>query len=418
MGALTGVEPPPFSLPGSHFAAALAFLILGAVGLVVVAPDLAAASFLAPGVTAVTHLFTLGWITTSILGALYQLLPVVLEREIRWMGVARLTLVLHVPGLLAFVTGLATHRAGVAVVGASLLATGLLAFAVNVGATLKRTPRRDLTWWALASAISFLALTVILGVALATNLRWPFMGAARIAALSTHLHVALVGWVGLVVVGVAHKLLPMFLLSHGADERPGRWAVRLLSAGTLVLFSLHHFTGPWVRLVPAALIFLGAGAFLLQAALFFRTRKRAVLDAGMRMAAAALAFLAAGALQGFSLAVTGFRGPHSAVAYVTTLVLGISLFVAAHYYKIVPFLVWYHHFGPVAGRKPVPKVAELYAANAAMAAGTLLTLGAAAVVAATAWGSTALATAGGGAFLAGALIEAGQMLLVSRRRPA
>lgn len=60
------------------------FLVLGGLGLVVVAPDLAGGPFLSPRVVAVTHLFTLGWITTSIMGALYQPLPVALGESVRW----------------------------------------------------------------------------------------------------------------------------------------------------------------------------------------------------------------------------------------------------------------------------------------------------------------------------------------------
>lgn len=53
------------------------------------------------GVTApsTTHLFTLGWITTSILGALYQLLPVALGVPVRSRGAAWAPLVLYLAGL-------------------------------------------------------------------------------------------------------------------------------------------------------------------------------------------------------------------------------------------------------------------------------------------------------------------------------
>ncbi len=416
-GALGGAEPPPFSLPGSHFAAGAGFLVLAALGLASAAPDLAAGSFLAPRVTGVTHLFTLGWITTSIMGALYQLLPVALDRSVRWPRVARATLWLHVPGLLAFVAGLMAQRPGLTVVGASLLATGLMAFIANLAATLKSAPRRDMTWWALALAACFLFLTVAVGWALAANLRWPYMGAFRIAALATHIHVALVGWVLLVMVGVAQKLLPMFLLSHGADERPGKWAVGLLASGTLLLFALHHTGGAWARWVPATLILAGAASFLAQARAFYATRRRPVVDPGMRLAAAGLGVLGAAAGLGAFLAFAGFS-PQLATGYVTALVLGISLFVAAHYYKIVPFLVWYHRFGPLAGRQPVPKVAELYAAGWAKVAGVLLTAGTVTVVLAVLAGSAPAARAGALVFLAGALVEAAQMAGVARRRPA
>lgn len=414
--ALGGAEPPPFSLPGRHFAAALGFFLLGGAGMAWAAPDLAAGSFLSPRVTGVTHLFTLGWITTSILGALYQLLPVTLDQAVRWPRVAGVTFALHVAGLAAFVTGLVAQRPGLTATGASLLAAGLLAFVANLAATLKRAPRRDMTWWALALAAFFLTLTVVLGWALAANLRWPFMGPERLMALATHVHVALVGWVLLVMVGVAQKLLPMFLLSHGADERPARWAVTLLASGTLLLFALHHTPGPWARRVPAVLILLGAAAFLAQARSFYATRQRPVVDPGMRLAAGGLGVLGAAAGLGTSLAFGAFS-PTLATAYVAAMVLGISLFVAAHYYKIVPFLVWFHRFGPVAGRRPVPKVADLYSAAWAKGAGALLAAGTVTVILSVLAGSAAAARAGALLFLAGAGVEALQMAGVARRRP-
>ena len=81
--SLAGASAPPLALPGSHFAAALLFWTLGAAGLVWIAPDLAAGIFPLRRVVAVTHLFTLGWVTTSILGALCQLFPVVLGQPVR-----------------------------------------------------------------------------------------------------------------------------------------------------------------------------------------------------------------------------------------------------------------------------------------------------------------------------------------------
>ena len=106
MGAgLGATNAPPFILPGEHFAAGLGFLVVGALGLVWISPSLAQGLFPLPRVVAVTHLFTLGWITTSILGALYQFLPVVLLEPVRSERMAHLGFWLYVPGLLAFVCG-------------------------------------------------------------------------------------------------------------------------------------------------------------------------------------------------------------------------------------------------------------------------------------------------------------------------
>lgn len=418
MGALTGVEPPPLRLPGGHFATGVVFLVLGGVGLTLVAQELAAGAYLSPRVAGVTHLFTLGWITTSIFGALYQLLPVALGQPVRWQGLARLTFWLYVPGLAVFAGSLVALRPDVMVWGAAVFGTGVLLFCVNLAATLKRAAKRDVTWWALTGACAYLFLTLVVGLALAANLRWPFMGTARLVALGTHLHVALVGWVLLVMVGVAHRLLPMFLLSHGATEKPGKWAVGLLAAGAGLLFALHH--NPWPALargVPTALIAAGLGAFLLQARAFYATSKRPELDPGMRLAASALVVLAAAGVMGVGLTGAGFGRPRMATAYVLLLVLGISLFVAAHYYKIVPFLVWYHRFGPLAGKQKVPRVSELYSARWATVAGALLVGGVLALALGVALGSGGVVRGGGVLFTAGAAVEAVQMAALSRRRP-
>ena len=70
-------------LAAEHFAASILYLMAGAAGLVWIAPELATGAYASPHVAGVTHLFTLGWITTTIFGALAQLLPVALGAPIR-----------------------------------------------------------------------------------------------------------------------------------------------------------------------------------------------------------------------------------------------------------------------------------------------------------------------------------------------
>src|SRR5690606_19653952 len=124
------------------------------------------------------------------------------------------------------------------------------------------------------------ASTVVLGVSLAGNLRWGYLGADRFLAVGVHLHVALAGWVLLTVAGVAHRLLPMFLLSHGASERPGRIAVGLLGMGVAALLVLHHHLTPALTWGIGATLAAGTCALVTQAALHFRHRRRLVLDSG------------------------------------------------------------------------------------------------------------------------------------------
>jgi hypothetical protein len=407
------MKAPPARLPAEHFGAALLFLLLGALGLIVIAPELAAGAFVSPRVAGVTHLFTLGWITTSIMGALYQFLPVALGEPIPSVRLAHATFGLYVPGLSAFVVGLVTSTHAVTLVGAASFGAGILLFAGNLAGALKAARRRDVTWWALAGADLYLVITLLFGLALTGNLRWGYLGAGRLSALGVHLHVALAGWVLMVMIGVAQRLLPMFLLSHGAGDRGARVAVACIGAGTGMLAILHHAPALVSHWIPALLIAAGVAAFLAQARAFYAHRHRPSLDPGMRLAAGGLGVLALALILAWPVLLGG--GARSATAYVLTILLGISVFVAAHYYKIVPFLTWYHRFAPQAGRGSALRVSDLYSARAARVAGAALLTGVVMLIASVALGWPVSARAGAVVFAAGAALEAVQMVLLARK---
>jgi hypothetical protein len=286
---------------------------------------------------------------------------------------------------------------------------------VNLGITLYKAERRELTWWAVCAAAVFLAITFVFGTALSVNLRTGFIGAAHNIALGTHIHVALFGWVLLVMVGVAHRLLPMFLLSHGGRTDFARYAVVLLATGAGLLTVFHHV--PVLgREVPALCLVAGVIAFLAQAREFFRKRHRPKLDAGLHLAAFALGLLAVAVPLG-ALVLFGVGSINVRLAYVLTVLLACSLFVAAHYFKIVPFLIWNRHFGPLAGTRTLPRVADLYSPRIANVAVSCLAAGATVLTASVAGGSLAGVRLGAALFATGVVIEAGQMTGIARRRP-
>src|SRR5712691_12459527 len=95
---------PSVTLPLAYLAAAAAVFVIALTGLPWLTPELAG-HYYHPRVIALTHTVTLGWITMSILGASYQLIPVVLERPLWSEGLARWQLGV----LLAGVTGMVAH---------------------------------------------------------------------------------------------------------------------------------------------------------------------------------------------------------------------------------------------------------------------------------------------------------------------
>ncbi len=398
-------DAPPAILPGEHFAFALVCLLTGAAGVIWAAPELAAGAFPAPRVVAVTHLWTLGFITTSILGALYQFLPVALGVSIRSERAAHASFGLLALGVPAFAVGLGLGVRPAVHAGASAVALGLGIAAVNLGLTLGRAPTRDVTWWALGGAALSLVVTLALGLTMAV--------AGPGGLLGVHVHLALCGFVLMVVVAVANHLLPMFLLSHGAPSWPARAAAGAIAAGCASLVLPLFGAGWWA---PASLLTAGVVALLLQAALFYRHRVRRPVDAGMQLARAALVALLFAVVLGWAVLSTAATDPRLVTAYGLVAVASLGLFVAGHYYKIVPFLIWFHRYGPRLGRAVVPRVADLTDARLARIAGALL-VGGVAIAAAGVVGAAVWAVRLGGAtLLAGSALEAGQLALALARR--
>src|SRR5688572_30451860 len=406
----------PFWLPASHFVCGLGFLCAATLLLSTVVGDLVDGRFLITRVAGVVHLITLGWLTLSILGALCQLFPVALGTSLYSVKLALVTLVLFVPGVALFVAGLLTSGNALVLTGAATFVLGLLIFVYNAYRTLFRSKTRDLTWWTLAGAFGFLIATIAFGASLAINLKTMHLGSERLIALAVHIHVAVAGWVGLVIMAVGRRLLPMFLLSHAKHERALQLAIVATASGAATLSLLHGWMNARIFTVGALLILAGAISFAVQIGTYLRARHRPQLDAGLRLVVGGAAFVIVAALLGTFLLLT--PGNHSVIttAYGVALLGGLMLFVAGHYYKILPFLLWNSRFAPLAGKRPLPKIAELYNARVANTSVALSLIGLAVLFAGVLVAEHWLALTGAVALAGGAAIEATQLIQLLRTK--
>lgn len=394
-----------FRLAAQHFAAAMLFLLTGAIGLLWIAPELAAGAYPSPRVAGIAHLFTLGWLTTTIFGALCQLLPVALGAPLGSTRVGQAAFWAFVPGVALFAAGVATSAVTLHHAGIALVAIGILLATGNLTVSLARATRRDVTWAAVAMALGFLVSTLVLGVVLLHNVHSGFLAQARLRVLAIHLHVALVGWALLMIVGVSHRLLPMFLLAHGADTRWTRRALLLLPPGVVLLASGIALQAAWLTWVGVALLEAGIACFVWQARLFHRARVRREVDVGMKFAASGIGFLVLAAALGPLHLVLGASHPRLATVYVLVGLLGgIVLYVVGHFYKIVPLLAWTVRFRGRMGKERVPTVAELFSSRLAHVQLGCMALGVMALGAGTAAGNVHVVRAGAALFAIGVLL--------------
>jgi hypothetical protein len=413
------VNPAPESirLSAEHFAAATLYLVAGAVGLVWIAPQLASGDYLSPRVAGVTHLFTLGWLTTTIFGALYQLLPVALGAPIRWPRVAHASFWTFAPGAGLFACGIADGSTRLHDAGLTFVTTGIVLAMINIISSLRRSDARDVTRAAIALAICFLASTVGLGALLVHNLDTGFIAAARARVLTTHLHVALVGWALIMMAGVAHRLLPMFLLAHNADTRRTKFAVAAFATGLIGLAIGLNAPSSLATWLGVALLEIGVMCFARQSYAFYRARVRRRIDIGIRFVGASFGFLLLAAGLGPFVVVFGSRMPRLAIAYLTLGLLGgVVQFVVGFFYKIVPLLAWTAIYRDRMGKHGVPSVADLYSATVARMQLAVMPVSIGVIAAGVLAGSAAIVYAGAALFLAGVLLFAAQLVRVARGR--
>jgi len=392
----------------------MVFLLAGTLGLVWIAPELAAGLYPSPHVAGITHLFTLGWITTTIFGALCQLLPVALGAPLRSERLGHASFWTFVPGVALFATGVATSRLALDHAGIALITIGILLVIANIGISLPRARMRDATWAAIPIALLFLFSTLSLGVVLLHNLHTGFIAALRLRILAAHLHIALLGWVLIMIVGVSHRLLPMFLLAHGANTKWTARALMLLAPGVAVLATGLGTASTWASWTGVVLVEGGVACFLTQALCFYRKRIRRRIDVGMQFVRVALGFLVVSAVLGPLTLAAGAAHTRLATAYITVGLLGgIVLYVSGFFYKIVPLLAWTTRFRGRMGKEAVPTVAQLFSARVAQIQLVVMALGVVGLATGELSGIVHVTRCGAVLFLAGTLIFLGQIVHIA-----
>lgn len=354
------VHPPPFRLPGEHFVAALLWLAAGSVGLTWVAPELAAGNIFDPRVFAVTHSVTLGVITTAIFGALYQLFPVTMGRAVRSVPVAHGTFWFLQGGILLVVAGFWSSAATLLSAGWILIAIAVVVFGANlVSLSLATRPEPLVGRYVCAGYLALVAALSLGGLRVGEGLGHGHVD--RLGMIASHFHLAAAGFATLVAVGVGHRMLPMFLVSHGFPRWPFQWSGVLCGAGLGLFVAGQLSQRSGLILIGGGLI-AGAGCFYTYLTWqYFRRRVRRALDPGMaHVAVAHLFLLAAMGVGSVLLLRPGQLAPRLWAAYALLLLVGwLVLLIVGILYKILPFLTWLHLFGGRVGEADLPTVADL-----------------------------------------------------------
>lgn len=314
-----------------------------------------------PAVLAATHLLTLGVLTMVMCGALLQLLPVVAGAAIpRAALCARL---MHGPlsaGTLLLALAFWRQAPLLFALATPPLVLSLAWLLAGCGAALWRAAPEGVDrnralpmTGAVRTALLALAPTLVAGATMAAMLAWP-----RPAGLHTmadlHAMWGLLGWVGMLLIGVAWQVIPMFQVTPLYPASITR-ALGLLVPALLVAVTVAQVAGHALAAPLRALLFGAFALFAIFTLLLLARRKRPAPDSTTLFWRLSMASLLACA--------PAWYAPLSETA--RPLLLGILFLLgfassAIHgmLYKIVPFLLWHHWQEQGLGR-PVPGIRQV-----------------------------------------------------------
>ena len=397
---------------GAHLALALAFTAL------LVEPQLAGTFHYHPRLIALVHLVTLGWISGSILGALYIAAPLALGlpfRARRADAIACLSFWLGTAGMAGgFWLGRfeAVGIAAVAVVAALTFVGGRLLS--NLPAA--RLPRGVSLH--LALAFVNIALAGVVGALMARSRVVGDLPWSPLALALAHAHLAVLGWATMMIFGMGYRLIPMFLPAAMPVGNGLGLSAILLEVGTLGLAA--SLAAGWSR-GPSVVLVLGA------CAAFFRWMRRTLRDRRPRPVELpqqdwstwhtqlALLYLVAASALGCWLA---FGDPPLAVtwAYGAAGILGfVAQMVSGIQGRLMPLFAWYRALERRDGELPTQSVHRLIAARLALSVFLAWLVGLPVLTAGLMREHHASIAAGSAALLCATLISAAHGALIIRR---
>jgi hypothetical protein len=332
---------PPPSVPLSFFAAAsLGLVACGAT--FVWAGSARITDPTADRVVAAAHLAVLATLSMGVLGAMHQFTPVITQRPMRSVGLARATLGSWFAASWLLPLGVATRQEGLVEAGGGLAAVAITLLVVNLSAPLaareKGAPVTGLRF-----ALGGFVVTACFGVTYVADRSGKWFNLSGHMLLA-HAVIGLFAWLGLTYVSVAEKLWPMFFLAHVPRRHRAGWvAVWVVPAGTVLLSPGLLFGLPGLAWCGASVLAVGLGAHLISLLVHVRHRRRKADLHLVFVASSAIWLLVGGGLALAGVVVMPAHH-HSGVMLVASAVAALGGWIletlVGHAHKVVPFIVW------------------------------------------------------------------------------
>jgi hypothetical protein len=338
-GGLSMEQAPPvmvvlrFFVTASVFGVLLGFYFMGSV-----------ANFLPHNEYAfqvtVIHLLSLGVMASFMLGALFQMLPVIAGVVIKTpTNKATVVNILLIMGLSSQIFAFGTASSSLYLLASISLGVGLLYAMTMMLKEVIAIKDHSTSSKGMLFALSSFFIAIVLGVYLLLTLGGYLDGAYFKELKEIHYSFALFGWLTLLIVSISFQVVEMFYVTPKYPTLMSQYLVSTIFT-LLVIKTVMIFMGldsAFINILLSLLFILYAGVTIHR---LYR-RKRPTSDATVWFWRLGMGLLIVSMFINLLSNVVVVNSQIMGISYVTFIGFSLSI-VFAMVYKIVPFLVWFH----------------------------------------------------------------------------
>ena len=339
---LTGLstdQAPPISAPLRFFLVAPLFAILA--GLLIFGTDVhVLMNRFSSETIAITHSITIGFLGFIMLGALTQMLPVLAGVKVYKVEVLTIvSFTLLVIGIISMVFGLYFQKQMLTFLATVSLTLGFLMLIIPMLIGITKVINFTPTIIAMGVSLVFALISILIGSHLLASHALINITSTHYIFANIHSVWAIFGFAGILIIGVAFQVLPMFYVAPRFKQFCKKRVVVFISMGLILWVIVNIYDMPY-EIVAKVWIGLFFWAFVTTVWLKLNQRRRPISDVTIWYWRSSSVFLTIGI---FAWVFNSFLDDEMIVP-VSVLIGGgfiISVMIGM-LYKIIPFLVWFH----------------------------------------------------------------------------
>ncbi len=333
-------QAPPLKIPLLFFITSPIFGLLAGLFVLGFVPSLEPQT--SSEVMIFTHFIALGFLAMTMLGIIFQMLPVTAGVTLKHQQIiAPLVHGLLSIGLFVFAYAFYTYQATLMIVAMVMLLSAFTVFIVATVFILKNAKSVTPTIKAFIGALASLTIALFLAGYLLLSHDNTSLSEYHQTILYTYIIFSVLGWMVMLIIGVSYQVIPMLYVAETYPDLYTKYAIKIIFA-LLVGLSFALFSGntSLYLLFKVFLSLLLADYAITTISLLFN-RKRKVFDTSTYYWYFSMLMLLSAI--GISLASEWLH-----IAQLNTLAVLIFSYgfamsvITGMVYKILPFLVWFH----------------------------------------------------------------------------